>query len=63
MLLPFYLDAGLYNTYLVPQGAPEVAISDTSLDITAFAVSLLLVFRWAGVHWGVISTLGCCRHQ
>jgi hypothetical protein len=30
----------------VAQGAPEVAISDTSLEITAFAVSLLLVFRW-----------------
>lgn len=37
--------AGVYNSYAVAAGAPSFALSKTSLDITAFAVSLLLVFR------------------
>jgi hypothetical protein len=41
--------AGVYNTYAVDTGAPAFALSSTSLDITAFAVSLLLVFRWGAV--------------
>lgn len=37
--------AGVYNTIGVDAGAPSFTLSSTSLDITAFAVSLLLVFR------------------
>lgn len=37
---------GLYNTYLVPRGFSDINVNDTALDITAFAVSLLLVFRY-----------------
>lgn len=40
--------AGMYNTIGVDAGAPSFTLSSTSLDITAFAVSLLLVFRWGG---------------
>lgn len=39
------LCAGVYNTTGVDAGAPSFTLSSTSLDITAFAVSLLLVFR------------------
>jgi hypothetical protein len=37
--------AGLYNTYAVEAGAPTFVLSKSALDVTAFAVSLLLVFR------------------
>ncbi|KAF8061059.1 CYP97C1 [Scenedesmus sp. PABB004] len=37
--------AGSYNTWAVPAGAPLINVSDSSLSITAFALSLLLVFR------------------
>jgi hypothetical protein len=40
-----WLHAGVYNTIGVDAGAPSFTLSSTSLDITAFAVSLLLVFR------------------
>ena len=41
--------AGVYNTLGVDAGAPTFVLSKTSLDITAFAVSLLLVFRWVAL--------------
>lgn len=47
MLVAWPCAAGVYNTLLVEAGAPTFVLSKTSLDITAFAVSLLLVFRCA----------------
>jgi hypothetical protein len=41
--------AGLYNTYAVEAGAPTFVLSKSALDVTAFAVSLLLVFRWVPI--------------
>jgi hypothetical protein len=36
---------GVYNTVAVDAGAPAIVLPTLALDITAFAVSLLLVFR------------------
>jgi hypothetical protein len=38
--------AGVYHTWLEPAfGMPDIVVSDLPLNITAFALSLLLVFR------------------
>lgn len=51
---------GVYNTYCVVEGLPAFTLPKTALDITAFAVSLLLVFRCGlSSKWLVIAACHC----